>query len=207
MDWNEEMLEKWQKVDLENGNIIYLRERKNEEVDEIKLPKIEVAENKRIHVRKKNVKPILGTTTIILTDNDKKFLGLCEFRIKDGEAALSTRDVNEYNNMDLPEELEKARKDIEDNLDAIFVNKNMKNTGLGTQLLIIGFNYLKRKGIDTVTVAAAIDSRKFYEKTGADFNSSTDIFYTNLSEKIEKLTVKLKEKERKENAKESEIEK
>ena len=193
MIFNQEMLGKWQKYCLDNGNTIYLRERKNNTVSSYNIS----AENKELIRPKRKIivnnmsKAALGYTTIILTDSDNNFLGLCEFAIRDKEAGLTSRETTEYKNMDLPEELEDIRDEIQSNSDAIFVNKELKQHGIGTQLLIIGFEYLHAKGIDKVSVASAIQAREFYKKTGANFNSDADINYTNLQQLKELLSNKI----------------
>ncbi len=54
-------------------------------------------------------------------------------------------------------------------------------------MLLIGFNYLIKKGITRVSVASALESRGFYEKTGAKLEDS-NVYYDNLLETIEFLT-------------------
>lgn len=194
MKFNETMLGRWQKYMLDNGNILYLRERKKDITNDKEIKRQDYIKPK-VNIKIRSIsKEAIGTTTIILTDSNNNFLGLCEFKIRDGEAGLASRDSNEYNCMDLPEELEKERDEIQSNDNALFVNKKMKYCGIGTQLLIIGFNYLIMHGIDNVDVASCLSARDFYQKTGANFNSKTDISYTNLPQVVDYLSKKTQSK-------------
>ncbi len=142
MVWNEEMLNKWQKVRLENWNTVFMRERKYDKFPTVTIPVVpkKVEEPKfKITVNNRS-KESLGRTTFILVNDKGEFLGLCELAIRNDEAGLTTRDDNEFNHMELSEELEEIRDIIQSDKRAIFVHPQRKRQGYGTQLLLIGFN-------------------------------------------------------------------
>ena len=113
MVWNEEMLNQWQKIRLENGNTVFMREKKRENVQDtgnnnrIKNKKLESG----ITIRSISLEN-LGVTTFIMVDSKNDFLGFCEWGIREDEAGLTMRDTKEFDNMDLPKELEEIRDRI-----------------------------------------------------------------------------------------------
>ena len=210
MDWNEEMLGKWQKIELEDGKRVHIREAKRKEVtgtekEEPRVSKKEIREGIKITYRQH--KPQLGRVTVILVDENEEFLGLCEFVIKEEHALLGAREQNDikgnayYRPMELPEELENAREDIEDNIDAFYVHPEKKYQGIGSQLLLISFNYLLRKGINRVEVYPGQsedpenDPREFYRKTGAIEDENHTFWYEDLKENIRIIAERIKQKE------------
>ena len=189
MNFNEKNLETWVKVDLPNGKHLYVKEHKEQAVDE----KESHVKSGKIKIHKKRV---LGRSSFILVDSQNDFEGFVEFVLCDDSARLIERAGETDLDVEVYEEFNGFKRHFSANPGlALFTNKEKRGKGIGKELLYYGFLYLKKKGIDVVDIGSASNERtkKFYRDNGATFYEDSDFpkEFTNLEERIEELKNKL----------------
>ena len=189
MNFNEDNLDAWVKIDLPNGKHLYVREHKEQFLGK----KESHVQSGKIKIHKKRV---LGRSSFILVDSENDFEGFVEFVLCDDSARLIERAGETDLDVEAHEEFNGFRRQFSANPGlALFTNKEKRGKGIGKELLYYGFLYLKKKGIDVVEIGSASNERtkKFYRDNGATFFENSDFpkEFTNLEERIEELKNKL----------------
>lgn len=189
MKSDEKDLDTWIKLDIPNGKILYIKEKKEQDVREedshITSGKIKIHKKRR-----------LGTTSLILADSKNDFEGFIEFGLYKDIAKLIERKGDTDLDIETHELLKRYIKYFRNSPGlALFTNEEKRGKGIGKELLYYGFLYLKKKGIDTIDIGSASNekTKKFYKDNGAIFYEEGGFpkEFNNLEERIKELREKL----------------